>query len=85
MCPKRSDVHSKPRNAVKSGAVAAAACSCVASHLRKLLIGLPGSAIAQPAMSGTPRHASLNTIGASSLSECSAEPTKSSPAAAPAA
>ena len=79
MCPKRSEVHSKPRNAVKSGVVAAFACSSVASHLRKLFAGLSGSAINQPAMSGTARQSSLNTSGTSSLSECSAEPRKSSP------
>ena len=83
MWPKRSEVHSKPRKAVKVGVEAPRACSSVASHLRNESSGLTGSATAHwGATSGSMQY-SLATIGTSALSECSEEPMKSRPAALP--
>ena len=79
MWPKRSEVHSKPRKAVKVGVVAAWACSSVASHLRNESGGLTGSASRQVGATSGSMQYSLATIGRSALSECSDPPMKSRP------
>ena len=57
MWPNRSVVHSKPRNAVNEGVLAAAACSPVASHLRQESSGLVVSATRHADWSGLSRQA----------------------------
>ena len=79
MWPKRSEVHSKPRKAVKVGVEAARACSSVASHLRKELSGSTGSASTHCGATSGSRQYSLATSGTSALSECSDPLMKSSP------
>ena len=83
MWPKRSEVHSKPRKAVKVGVEAARACSRVASHLRNESSGLTGSASAHCGATSGSMQYSLATIGRSALSECSEPPMKSRPNALP--
>ena len=79
--PKRSEVHSKPRKAVKSEVVASLTCSWVASHFRKESKGASSSAM-RHSKNCSEAQSPVTVSGRRTLSEWSEMPTQSWPCAA---